>query len=68
MVKETYERAKLEIIRFLIEDALLTSGPDEYEGWNPYNSGEGNDGEYEGWNPYDSGKGGGDEYEGWNPH
>ena len=30
MMKEKYERTELEIIRFLTEDVIMTSGP-EYE-------------------------------------
>lgn len=52
-MKEKYERSELEIIRFLTEEVIMTSGSDEdeYEGWNPNNPGGfGGDG-YEGWMP-----------------
>ncbi len=52
-MKESYERADLEILRFRTEDVITTSGPaDEYEGWNPQTSGSQSSGEYEGWNPH----------------
>ena len=50
-MKEKYERSALEIIAFSTKDVILTSGEDEYEGWNPNNPGS-TGGEYEGWNPY----------------
>ncbi len=52
-MKESYERADLEILRFRTEDVITTSGPaDEYEGWNPQTSDSQSSGEYEGWNPH----------------
>ena len=53
MNKEKYERSELEVITFMTEDALTTSGSDknDYEGWNFKNPG-GSSGEgYEGWMP-----------------
>ena len=60
MRKEPYERTELDVITFVTEDVILTSG-EEYEGWNPNDPDNPAD-EYEGWNPND----GGGEYEGWN--
>lgn len=53
MAKEKYERTELDIIKFVTEDVIMTSGfDDDYEGWNPHNPG-GSGGEgYEGWNPH----------------
>lgn len=50
MNKEKYEPTQLEIVRFETEDVIMTSGLDEYEGWNPHSPGSGGD-EYEGWRP-----------------
>ncbi len=37
MKKEKYECTELEVITFMTEDVVTTSGfgDDEYEGWNP---------------------------------
>lgn len=38
--KEKYNRADMDVIRFIAADVLMTSNPDdEYEGDNPYGSG-----------------------------
>lgn len=53
MRKEQYERTELDIIRFRIEDVIMTSvTDDDYEGWNPHNPASGSSSEYEGWNPH----------------
>lgn len=52
MNKEKYERSELEIIEFQSEDVIATSGLDDYEGWNPHNSGGLGGDDYEGWNPH----------------
>lgn len=32
MQRETYDRTELEVIRFITEDVITTSNPDEYQG------------------------------------
>lgn len=52
MIKEKYEPTELEVVAFSTADVIMTSNPDEYEGWNPKNPG-GSGGEgYEGLNPH----------------
>ena len=36
MRKEIFENAEMEVIEFKLEDVILTSGEDDYEGDNPY--------------------------------
>ncbi len=64
-MKEAYERLELEIIELDPEDMITTSGPDDYEGWNPH-SGEGGEGGESGGES--GGSGSSSDYEGWNPH
>lgn len=51
-MKRTFEPPELNRIVFAAKDVLTSSG-DEYEGWNPYDTGSSgsNGGEYEGWMP-----------------
>lgn len=65
-MKEAYERLELEIIELDPEDIITTSGPDDYEGWNPH-SGEGGEGGGESGGE-SGGSGSSSDYEGWNPH
>lgn len=55
MIKEKYDRTKLEIFQFRAEDIISTSGSDdEYEGWNPGGGSGSGDSEYEGWKPHEA--------------
>lgn len=51
-MKEMYKRTALEIVIFKTGDVITTSLDDDYEGWNPHNTGSSDDDGYEGWNPH----------------